>query len=1044
MHPVYPAVTLSFLLASVEAIAQASGTTSKISDNTSKKSASSPATKSQTKSQSKAQGKEESKADKKTEAQTETKAEPKVEAKVDAKPEAKSDVKASTPATPRPVEIADMAAWKGISSAVISANGSWAAWRLAEADGDANLVVKNLSGKEEYSFPAGQGAGTIEFSDDGQWMAFTAHMTKKEQDAAKKAKKPVQAKVTLVDLKTGKATTVEKVAKFAFANERGGWIALHKASDTFAAPASAPAAPAAPGAAATPARAKGADLLLKNLKTGSSLNIGNVSEFEFDHQGRYLAYIVDANDKAGNGVVVQTLDTGASQVLDDGDANYQKLLWNDKGSGLTVLKGIEDKAYEDKLWNALGFRLESNHQFAKTLIDPAKLKDFPQDMTISADAQPRWSQDFAWISFGIKETKKKPKDDKKEAAPEADEKVNLVLWHYQDKRLPTQQKVQQEADKKRSAAAVYRIAEQKFIRVGDDKLTAVNFPLTGDWALAQDDSEYQRQSSMDGRRFSDVYAVSLKTGERRLLNKQASWTFGLANDGRYSLYYDDGHFISIEMATGKRHNLTANLNTSFINVEDDHNIVKPPVVPFGWSTDSRFVLLSDGWDVWKMAVDGSKAVQVTNDGKRDQVRYQRRITLDPNEKGIDLSKPQYFSAYGEWTKKAGFLRLDANGNAKRLAYDDVSYRRLLKAEKADVYLLSKETAIAAPDLYVAGEQLSDMRKLTDLSSQEKNYTMGGGAMLVNYVGTDGKKLQGALFLPANYQAGKSYPTVVYIYEKLSQGLNSYAQPAVGGGGFNRAYYTSHGYAVFNPDITYRLNDPGVSAKESVLPALQAAIATGVVDAKRVGLQGHSWGGYQTAFLITQTDVFKAASAGAALTNMISMYSLVYKNSGSTNQAIFESSQGRFLGAYNDHWEAYVRNSPVFFAKDVKTPLLMLQNDVDGAVDYTQGVEYFNTLRRAGKDVIMLEYPGENHGLVKKPNQKDYMQRMKEFFDFHLKDKAAPEWLTKGVAWLKMEEHLKGRAGLVTLPEVKSETKADDKKASDTKVSDTKASDTKAQ
>jgi dipeptidyl aminopeptidase/acylaminoacyl peptidase len=325
-----------------------------------------------------------------------------------------------------------------------------------------------------------------------------------------------------------------------------------------------------------------------------------------------------------------------------------------------------------------------------------------------------------------------------------------------------------------------------------------------------------------------------------------------------------------------------------------------------------------------------------------------------------------------------------------------------------------------------------MRKLTDLQEQEKNYTMGSGSILVDYIGTDGKKLQGALFLPANYQAGKSYPTVVYIYEKLSQGLNSYTPPMVGGGGFNRAYYTSHGYAVFNPDITYRLNDPGVSAKESVLPALQAAIATGVVDSKRVGLQGHSWGGYQTAFLITQTDVFKAASAGAALTNMISMYSLVYKNSGSTNQAIFESSQGRFLGNYNDHWDAYVRNSPVFFAKNVKTPLLMLQNDVDGAVDYTQGVEYFNTLRRAGKDVVMLEYPGENHGLVKKPNQKDYMQRMKEFFDFHLKDKPAPEWLNKGVAWLKMEDHLKERAALVRPAEVKAEAKADDKKNADGK------------
>lgn len=994
-------LTLSFLLASAEVLAQTAAVTTK------------------------------------AEAGTDTQSISQVANKADAKP--------ATPALPRPIEIADMAAWKGISSAVLSADGLWAAWRLTEADGDANIVVKALSGKEEFSFPAGQGVGSIEFSEDGQWLAFTSHLSKKEQEVAKKAKRPIQTKVGLVDLKTGKLTTVDKVRKFAFANERGGWLAMHKAMPD-AAPGAPPTAPVAAGATA-PARAKGSDLLLRNLKTGASLNLGNVAEFTFDHNGRYLAYVVDANDKAGNGVIVYTLDSGASQVLDDGDAVYEKLLWNDKGTGLVALKGIEDKAYQDKLWQALGFRLEANHSFVKTLIDPTKLKDFPADMTISSDAQPRWSQDFSWISFGIKEAKKKPKDEKKE--PEADEKVNLVLWHHQDKRLPTQQKVQQEMDKKRSSAAVYRLAENKFVRIGDEKLNNISMPQFGDWALAQDDSEYQRQASMDGRRFSDVYAVSLKTGERRLLNKQASWTFGLAHDGRHYLHYEDGHFFSIEMATGKRHNLTAALNTTFINVENDLNLAKPPVTPFGWSADSRFVLLSDGWDIWKMPADGGKAVQVTNDGKRDQVRYQRRFVLDPNEKGIDLSKVQYFNAYGEWTKKAGFLRLDPNGGTKRLAFEDAAYRRLVKAEKVDVFLLSKETAVTPPDLYASNGQLHAPRKLTDLLVQEKNYTMGGGSVLVDYVGTDGKKLQGALFLPANYEAGKAYPTVVYIYEKLSQGLNSYTPPMVGGGGFNRSYYTSHGYAVFMPDITYRLNDPGVSAKESVLPALQAAKATGVVDAKRVGLQGHSWGGYQTAFLITQTDVFKAASAGAALTNMISMYSLVYKNSGSTNQAIFESSQGRFLGTYNDHWEAYVRNSPVFFARNVKTPLLMLQNDVDGAVDYTQGVEYFNTLRRAGKDVIMLEYPGENHGLIKKPNQKDYMQRMKEFFDFHLKAKAAPEWLNKGVAWLKMDEHLKERASLVNLPEAKSETKADEKKASnlkavDAKAGDTKAGDTKAQ
>ncbi len=245
---------------------------------------------------------------------------------------------------------------------------------------------------------------------------------------------------------------------------------------------------------------------------------------------------------------------------------------------------------------------------------------------------------------------------------------------------------------------------------------------------------------------------------------------------------------------------------------------------------------------------------------------------------------------------------------------------------------------------------------------------------------------------------------------MSQTLNWYTTPSASG--FNKSVYTSNGYAVLMPDITYRVDDPGMSAVWCVLPALEAAIETGVVDPERVGLQGHSWGGYQTAFLITQTDAFAAALAGAPLTNMISMYSSIYWNTGSANQPIFESSQGRFSGGYWEVPEAYTRNSPVYFAENVTTPLLLLHNDEDGAVDWNQGIEYFNTLRRLEKPVVMLQYVGENHGVRKPANRKDYTVRMREFFDHHLKGEPAPDWWTEGVPHLEMEEHLKDRAKLV--------------------------------
>jgi dipeptidyl aminopeptidase/acylaminoacyl peptidase len=297
--------------------------------------------------------------------------------------------------------------------------------------------------------------------------------------------------------------------------------------------------------------------------------------------------------------------------------------------------------------------------------------------------------------------------------------------------------------------------------------------------------------------------------------------------------------------------------------------------------------------------------------------------------------------------------------------------------------------------------------VTDSNPQQADLAWSSGVQLVEYESTKGVRLQAALYLPANYEPGKKYPTMVYIYEKLSQRANNFWAPTANG--FNKSVYTSVGYAVLMPDIVYELDDPGQSALWCVLPALDAAIATGVVDPDAVGLHGHSWGGYQTSHLITQTDRFSAAIAGAPLTNMISMYSLIYKNSGGGNGPIFEASQGRFTGGPWDVPDAYVRNSPVYHAENVTTPLIILHNDKDGAVDFTQGVEYYNTLRRLNKNVVMLQYVGENHGLRDPANRKDYTVRMREFFDHYLRDLGMPGWLQGGVDYLDLEDHLKARA-----------------------------------
>jgi dipeptidyl aminopeptidase/acylaminoacyl peptidase len=261
----------------------------------------------------------------------------------------------------------------------------------------------------------------------------------------------------------------------------------------------------------------------------------------------------------------------------------------------------------------------------------------------------------------------------------------------------------------------------------------------------------------------------------------------------------------------------------------------------------------------------------------------------------------------------------------------------------------------------------------------KDLAWSSGAKLVDYTNDKGEKLQGALYLPANYEGGKKYPLIVTIYEKRSQNMNSFVTPSE-----TRApdptLFTNRGYAVLDPDIVYYVNDPGMSALWAVVPAVKAAVATGIVDEANVGLWGHSWGGYQTAFLVTQTNIFKAAIAGAPLTDMVSMYSSVYWNTGGTNQAIFESNQGRFRGNFIENIDAYIRNSPAFHADNVRTPLLLLHNDKDGAVDFNQGITYFNTLRQLGKQVVLLESVGVYHGVAQPVNVRDSAGRGGEGFD----------------------------------------------------------------
>ena len=940
----------------------------------------------------------------------------------------------AAPAEKRPIELADIMAWRHVNAWALSDNGLWFAYHIGPTEGDGEFVFRQTQSDRELRCPAGEVAGrpaAPAFSREAKFGAFTIYPTHAEAAQLRRQRRPLQNKAGILNLDTGDRVEVPRIRRFALAPGPGRWIAMHKYAD-------APGG-AAPAAAARPP-VHGADLLLRELATGQQLVIGNVSDFAFDKNGRFLAWTVDTADKSGNGVQVRDMETGSVRSLESDDrATYSRMSWSEDGLGLSLLKALEDRTPGTFRYFVMGLTGFEAATPQKTVFNPATSPDFPAGMMVSPNRNPTWTADRSALLFGIQSSTKASQppaapqtrdrsagaDPRSAAAPAvgaddtpADEKIDLVLWHWLDKRLQSQQQVQESTDRNFSYLAEYRPADRKFIRLADERMTDVA-PAPGHrFAIGRDDDPYELMANLDGKRFQDIYVVDLATGKRTLAVRKSRWTYAPSPTGTHFLYYDGGDFHAYDMTTGRATNITKNVPASFVDVEDDHSVDKPPTQLFGWSSDGRFVLLSDNWDIWQVPVDGGAATNLTLTGRKEQIRCRRPLVLDPDQRGFDLSKPVYFELYGEWTKKGGIGLIEpGTPGSRRLVWGDATYAvpALMKAGKADVYVHTRQTSTEPPDFYLTDAKLTASRRITNLTAGTEQFLWSSGSVLVDYLSTKGDRLQGALFLPADYEKGRSYPTIVNIYEKMSANLHAYTrltQPNPTNP--NKALYTSRGYAVFLPDIAYKMDDPGMSAVWSIVPAVKAAIATGVVDPRRVGLMGHSWGGFQTAFLITQTDLFAAAVASAPITDFVSMYSLIYKATGTANSVIAESTQGRFTASPWENLEPYLRNSPVVFAKNVKTPLLMLHNDKDGAVDFTQGVEFYNALRRLQKPVVMLDYPGETHGLARRPNGKDFMVRLQEFFDHYLQGKPMPDWYKNGVPWLEMEDHLKSRQAKKTI------------------------------
>ena len=901
---------------------------------------------------------------------------------------------------PRPISPEDYGQWEQLRTATISPDGRWLAVPIDRVNEENELRIRRIDVDSVFVIPYGS---QPKFSNDQKWLAYRIGVSEKEQKKLEDEQKPVRLRMGLLDLRTGDTLSVDDVAGFQFSHD-GTYLAMSRYSPQ------------------GEREANGADLVIRTLASATDMNFGNVSRFAWQDEGSLLALIVDADGQAGNGVQIFDPATGVLRSLESASARYTEPVWREEEDDLAFLRVEVDSVYEDSSHTVIAWRDLEERNPRRFEFDPSEFSGFPDTTRIVDYRGLRWSEEGRTLYFGIKDRRLKEdtetpadttdvedgaeenEDDEEDEMDKADdedeERAGVEIWHAKDVDIVPSQKVFADSDRKENYLAAWHLDRETFVQLGNE-VTEDVVVVEGDMhALGFDPTPYDKER-MFGPRYRDVYRIDVATGAREKIVDRVEFHFGASSGGRYFLFFRDDQYWTVDLASGTTTNITADIAASFVNTDRDITVEqKPPFGRAGWSEDDETVLLYDKYDVWEVRPDGSEATRLTR-GAEDSVRY-RYQRIDWSEDYIDTDQPIYLTAYGEWSKQFGYARVRSGRPAENLVLMDANVARLQKADSADVFVFVAQRFDDSPDYFTTGPNLANPKQVTETNAFQKDYAWGR-AELIEYENTWGRKLQGALFYPAGYEPGKRYPMIVYIYEKVSQTVHTYSVPSERRA-YNTSAFTAEGYFVLRPDIVYRDRDPGRSAVAAIEPAVQAAIETGMIDADRVGLVGHSWGGYETAFTVTQSDLFAAAVAGAPLTNLFSMYLSIYWNSGGTDARIFEISQGRMEVPFWEDVEAYAANSPVFHIETMNTPLLVTFGTEDGAVDFNQGVEFYNAARRAGKDFVLLVYEGENHGLAEKANQLDYHRRIIEWFGHYLKDDPAPDWIAKGVPYLEQERN----------------------------------------
>lgn len=908
--------------------------------------------------------------------------------------------------------------WRTISGASLSNDGKWAAYTVSPVVGEGELVVRSTSSSTEYRVPRGFtgrpqlmpsadsaaqfNAQPAQFSADSRFVVFTIYPPRADVERARgrRGVTPPRNSMGILNVADGSVTRVNAVRQYRLARNGGRFLA-YLVEDTTARPAGPPGAPGAQGAQgaaqgttapAGPRREYGTTMVLRDLAAGTEIRIEGVTSMAFDEHEKWLGYTVTTRDGVNNGAFVRALATGDVTPLMTGQAMYRGLAFDRAGSQVAFVSDVNDSTARPRfsLYHASLTPAKGKTITARKLV---AAQEAPEGMLVAERGQVGFTRDGSGLIFSLANL---PMDTI--PADSLVDKAVYDLWHWKDAQTQPQQKLSANRDRNRTYTALYTLARGSWTRLANDSIRVI-ISNDGKKVLGLNSLEYAIPQFW-GEGATDAYLIDPITGARTLVAKALDGNPTLSPGANYVVWFEDGNWVSYATATGKKVVLTDKLPVKFLNEEFDSPDVPPPYGLAGWTTGDKRVLLYDRFDVWEVDPSGVAAPRNVTEGqgRRDGITF-RLVMLDREDPFIDPSKPVLLRAVDTLTKASGFWRdrLGTDVAAEKIIMADRNFAGLQKARDAEQYLLTQSTYSEFPDLWT-GPSIASTAKISNANPQENEYPRGT-VELVSWNNNDGIPLRGLLYKPEGFNPSKKYPMIVYYYEKLSDGLHNYQAPS-GRNTINPLVYNSLGYLVFMPDIVYTDGQPGPSAAKAIIPGVQSLIQKGFVDARRVGITGQSWGGYQTNYLITVTNMFAAAVPNATVVNMTSAYGGIRWASGLARAFQYEHTQSRIGGSLWEYPERFIENSPLFRLDRVTTPVLFMANDNDGAVPWYQGIEFYVAMRRLQKEAYMVVYNGDEHNPTKRANQKDIDRKMQEFFAVKLQGAEPPSWMVRGIPFLE--------------------------------------------